>query len=62
MRSFCADVIPLCGVLLRIFPSATDLVPVFAVVTRGTSVPYRDFIATLVAHVPVVVLFVWVWC
>ena len=46
-----------CGVLLRIFSSATDLVPVFAIVTRGASVPYQDVIATRVAHVPVVVLF-----
>ena len=62
MRSFCADVITPCGVLLRICPSATNLVPVFAIVTRGASVPYQDVIATRVAHVPVVVLFVWVWC
>ena len=57
-----ANVMPPCGVLLRIFPSATNLVPVFAIVTRGASVPDRDVIPTLVAHVPVVVLFVWVGC
>ena len=50
------------GVLIRICPSATDLVPVFSIVTRGISVPYWDVIATRVAHVPVVLLFVWFWC
>ena len=62
MRSFCADVIPPDGVLLCICPSAPDLVPVLATFTRGASVPYRDVIATQVAHVPVIVLFFWVWC
>ena len=62
MRFFCADVMPPCGVLLRIRSSATDLVPVFVIVTRGAGVPDRDVIPTRVAHVSVVVLLVWVGC
>ena len=58
VRSFCADIMTPGGVLLRICPSAPELVPVFAIVTRGASVPYRDVIDTRVAHVPVIVLFV----
>ena len=58
MRSFCADVIPPCGVLLRIRLSATNLMPVFSIVTRGAGVPYRDVVPTREAHVPVVVLLI----
>ena len=51
-----------CDVLLRIRPSATDLMPWFEIVTRGAGVPYRDVVPTREAHVPVVVLLIWVGC
>ena len=45
-----------------IVPSTTCLVSLFVIVTGNAGVPARDVISTQKTHVPIVVVFVGVWC